>query len=105
MLSKVAGLAAPLQLKAAVDALGAGGSDGRAAALRAIALFSASRLISALAREAKGPLFTPVAQAAARSVSYGAFSHVLSLDPAFHLSRRPGRKPSAPAPSAIRRTR
>ena len=91
MLSKVAGLAAPLQLKAAVDALGAGGGGNAVpAALRAIALFSTARLIAALAREAKGPLFAPVAQAAARSVAYGAFSHVLALDPAFHLARRPG---------------
>lgn len=92
MLSKIAGLAAPLQLKAAVDALGGGGGSAAAtsAALRAIALFSVSRLVSALAREAKGPLFTPVAQAAARSVAFGAFSHALSLDPAFHLARRSG---------------
>ena len=97
MLSKVAGLAAPLELKAAVDALGGAGAGGGGgspaavqAALRAIALFSAARLVSALAREAKGPLFTPVAQAAARSVAHGAFAHALTLDPAFHLARHPG---------------
>jgi ABC-type transport system involved in Fe-S cluster assembly fused permease/ATPase subunit len=100
LVSKAAGLAAPLQLKVAVDAMGGaaaaagsgsgGGASSTAAALRAIALFSASRLLSAAAREAKGPLFMPVAQAAARSVAAGAFAHVLALDPAFHLRRRAG---------------
>jgi ABC-type transport system involved in Fe-S cluster assembly fused permease/ATPase subunit len=88
-LSKGAGVAAPLELKAAVDALAAGGA-GVDAAVAAVARFTLLKVVSSVAREAKSPAFTPVAQAAARRVAYGTFAHVLALDAAYHTARRTG---------------
>ena len=88
--SKAAGILAPLELKLAVDAVALPGGAGRSAALAAVARFAALRAASALAREAKGPLFAPVAQAASRRAAHGALAHVLSLDAAYHARRRTG---------------
>jgi ABC-type transport system involved in Fe-S cluster assembly fused permease/ATPase subunit len=91
--SKCAGLAAPMFFKDAVDAMaaGAGPAGGApAAAAAALAAAGACRALAALAKEAQSPLFTPVAQAAGRRVSFYALLHVLCLDLPFHLDRNTG---------------
>ena len=115
--SKATGILAPLQLKDAVDALAAeavvassssspsaaataslallpssfsGALAARPATLRALALFTGSRLLSALTRELKGPLFAPVAAAAARRVAHGTYARVLALELDYHVKRRSG---------------
>ena len=88
--SKVAGVAAPLALKEAVDALASPSGPNPSAALAAVARATLLKVAASLAREAKAPAFTPVAQAAARRVAHGTFSHVLSLDAAYHTRRRTG---------------
>lgn len=107
--SKATGILAPLQLKDAVDALAAeavvsssssasasasssltNALASRPATLRALALFTCSRLLSALTRELKGPLFAPVAAAAARRVAHGTYAKVLALELDYHVKRRSG---------------
>ena len=84
------GLMAPILLKRAVDALG-GVVNQEAVNLtvRALLLSGACRILTSLAKEAQGPTFTPVAQAAGRRVAYHTFSHVLDLDINFHLVHSP----------------
>ena len=85
------GIMAPILLKRAVDALG-GVVNQQAVNLtvQALLLSGACRILNALAKEAQGPTFTPVAQAAGRRVAYHTFSHVLDLDINFHLVLAPG---------------
>ncbi|CAK0783343.1 hypothetical protein CVIRNUC_006542 [Coccomyxa viridis] len=89
--SKASGIYAPICLKKAVDALG--GVVNQAAVHRtvqALLLSGVCRVFNTLAKEAQGPMFTPVAQASGRRVAYHTFSHVLDLDISFHLERRTG---------------
>ena len=88
--SKMAGVAAPLALKDAFDAMAAPTGPNPSAALAAFARATLLKVAASLAREAKAPAFTPVAQAAARRVAHGTFAHVLSLDAAYHTRRRTG---------------
>ena len=58
------GLAAPVFLKRAIDALGATPTQAAVhAAVIALLLSGACRVLNSLAKEAQGPLFTPVSQA------------------------------------------
>ncbi|KAL4520893.1 hypothetical protein Ndes2526B_g00075 [Nannochloris sp. 'desiccata'] len=109
VISKAAGLLAPVYFKLAVDALStpaiATSSTATAAATAASALWlpgavpaataallvsGLCRALSALAKELQHPLFTPVSQAAGRRVSFYALAHVLGLDLHFHLDRNTG---------------
>ena len=50
-------------LKQAIDALGGGSTaQGMQAAVAALLISGACRIVSSLAKEAQGPLFTPVSQ-------------------------------------------
>lgn len=63
MLTKRAGLMAPIYLKRAVDALG--GTVNESAVMTtvyALLLSGACRILCSLAKEAQGPCFTPIAQ-------------------------------------------
>lgn len=95
--SKSLGLLQPLAFKFAVDALAAGAAGPPAAAAAcartaalALCAAGAARALAGLASEARVLSFTPVAQSAARRVALAGFSHVLSLDAAFHAERRTG---------------
>lgn len=110
--SKATGIAAPLYLKDAVDALATEAAKSsstiaassyafalpslssalasRPVTLHALLLFTLSRLLSALARELKGPLFAPVAASAARRVAHGTYRRVLALELDYHVRRRSG---------------
>lgn len=100
IVSKVTGLLAPLFLKHSVDALStttpspaiAGTVTHRAAvaATSALLVWGLCRALNSVAKELQGPVFTPVAQGAARRMSFHVFSHVLDLDVGFHLERRTG---------------
>jgi len=112
VVSKAAGLLAPVYFKLAVDALTARAMATTAATAAATAATTASsalwlpgvvpaataallisglcRALSALAKELQHPLFTPVSQAAGRRVSFYALAHVLGLDLHFHLDRNTG---------------
>jgi ABC-type transport system involved in Fe-S cluster assembly fused permease/ATPase subunit len=92
LLSKTAGIMAPLYFKQAVDALALGGSQSQAvpACVAAVLLFGAARCILSLAKEVQHPIFSPVSQAVARRVSHHSFRHVLELDLGFHLDRKTG---------------
>lgn len=93
ILSKVTGLMAPLFLKHSVDALGGTSPVTHRAALAAtsaLLMWGLCRTLNSLAKELQGPVFTPVAQGAARRMSFHVFSHVLDLDVGFHLERRTG---------------
>jgi hypothetical protein len=81
---------APILLKRAVDALGGVISQEAVnLTVKALLLSGGCRILNSLAKEAQGPTFTPVAQAAGRRVAYHTFSHVLDLDINFHLVRAP----------------
>lgn len=111
--SKATGIAGPLHLKDAVDALATEAAKSssstiaassstfalpslssalasRPATLHALLLFTLSRMLSALARELKGPLFAPVAASAARRVAHGTYRRVLALELDYHVRRRSG---------------
>ncbi|KAK9836126.1 hypothetical protein WJX81_003499 [Elliptochloris bilobata] len=89
--SKAAGLATPMYLKRAVDALGGVVTDaGVRACAMALLASGACRVVNSLTKELQGPIFTPVSQAAGRRVAYHTFQHVLDLDINFHLERRTG---------------
>lgn len=92
LLSKTAGIMAPLYFKQAVDALALGSSQSQAvpACVAAVLLFGAARCILSLAKEVQHPIFSPVSQAVARRVSHHSFRHVLELDLGFHLDRKTG---------------
>jgi hypothetical protein len=101
VVSKLAGLLAPICFKSAVDMLTSGGTSigigtpgivGRVmpTVTMALVLNGVCRGVNALAKEAQHPLFTPVSQAAGRKVSFQALFHVLNLDLYFHLGRNTG---------------
>lgn len=98
VISKAAGLMAPLYFKEAVDRIGSsspavmhGAEGGMLTAVgMALILHGVCRAVNALAKEAQHPLFTPVSQAAGRRISFTALSHVLGLDLHFHLGRNTG---------------
>jgi len=101
LVSKSAGLLAPICFKSAVDMLTSGGlstgvgTSGIVGRLMptvtmALVLNGFCRAVNALAKEAQHPLFTPVSQAAGRKVSFQALFHVLNLDLYFHLGRNTG---------------
>lgn len=101
VVSKLAGLLAPICFKSAVDMLTNGGTSvgigtpgivGRVmpTVTMALVLNGLCRGVNALAKEAQHPLFTPVSQAAGRKVSFQALFHVLNLDLYFHLGRNTG---------------
>ena len=72
MMSHCAGIYAPICLKNAVDALG--GVVNQAAVHRtvqALLLSGVCRVFNTLAKEAQGPMFTPVAQVCLSPVSPG----------------------------------
>ncbi len=72
MISHCAGIYAPICLKKAVDALG--GVVNQAAVHRtvqALLLSGVCRVFNTLAKEAQGPMFTPVAQVCLSPVSPG----------------------------------
>ena len=63
MLAARAGLAAPVFLKQAIDALGVGPTQAAVnAAVAALLISGACRVLNSLAKEAQGPIFTPVSQ-------------------------------------------
>lgn len=65
------GLAAPVFLKQAIDALGATPTQAAVhAAVIALLLSGACRVLNSLAKEAQGPLFTPVSQASNAQASH-----------------------------------
>jgi ABC-type transport system involved in Fe-S cluster assembly fused permease/ATPase subunit len=93
VVSKAAGLVAPLYFKQAVDGL----SASPAAPIASMSIITAAivyhgiaRGINSLAKEAQAIVFTPVSQAAGRRISYFALSHVLGLDLYFHLNKNTG---------------
>ncbi len=88
VISKAAGLMAPLYFKQAVDALSVTGAMPLATA--AIAFHGLARAINSLAKESQAIIFTPVAQLAGRRISFYSLSHVLGLDLFFHLGRNTG---------------
>jgi len=97
VLSKAAGLMAPLYFKSAVDilsgnmyAVSSGFLSIAPTVSMALILNGICRAVNALAKEAQHPIFTPVSQAAGRRVSFYALSHVLGLDLHFHLGRNTG---------------
>ncbi|KAK9823970.1 hypothetical protein WJX72_006707 [[Myrmecia] bisecta] len=91
VLSKAAGIAAPIYFKHAVDALQHSSAHSAAkAAMVALLLSGACRVVAGICKEMQHPIFSPVSQAAGRSMAFGAFSHVLHLDVGFHLERRTG---------------
>ena len=102
IISKGAGILAPLYFKSAVDNLpeAAAGAMGNMfsnvlegpykSAIVALLLSGICRAASQLSKELQHPLFTPVSQAAGRRVSFQALAHVLFLDMAFHLNRNTG---------------
>ncbi|CAD7699830.1 unnamed protein product [Ostreobium quekettii] len=90
VLSKTAGLVSPFFLKQAVEVLGPMTPAAAKAAALACLLAGLCRVVSGIAKELVGPLFTPVAQAAQRKVASNTFAHVLDLDVQFHLDRRSG---------------
>ena len=95
IVSKAAGLLAPLYFKQAVDALSLSTAASAAAStvpLVTAALFfhGVARAINSLAKESQAIVFTPVAQLAGRRISFYALSHVLGLDLFFHLSKNSG---------------
>lgn len=91
VLSKAAGLMAPVYFKGAVDSLaGQATYAASIAAVTALAWSGACRVVNGLAKEIQHPVFTPVSQAAGRRVAYHTFAHVLGLDITFHLERRTG---------------
>ncbi len=109
VISKAAGLLAPVYFKLAVDALSTTPSTiittttaatttssllwmpgAVPAATAALLISGLCRALSALAKELQHPLFTPVSQAAGRRVSFYALAHVLGLDLHFHLDRNTG---------------
>lgn len=87
VLSKVAGLMAPVYFKNAVDAMGKSAVPATVAALLTSGL---CRIVNGVAKEIQHPCFTPISQAAGRRVAYHTFAHVLDLDISFHLERRTG---------------
>ncbi len=99
IISKAAGLMAPLYFKQAVDALSTTGQAAVSLSLAggvvplattAIAFHGLARAINSLAKESQAIIFTPVAQLAGRRISFYSLSHVLGLDLFFHLGRNTG---------------
>ena len=91
VISKTAGILAPVLFKQAIDAVSSGTSKAALSnAVAALLVGGAARAINGLAKELQHPLFTPVSQAAGRRVSHHAFAHVLGLDLGFHLDRSVG---------------
>lgn len=89
IVSKAAGLMAPLYFKQAVDALSTT-INPIPLATAAIAFHGLARAINSLAKESQAIIFTPVAQLAGRRISFYSLSHVLGLDLFFHLGRNTG---------------
>jgi len=87
VISKVAGLMAPMYFKHAVDAMGHSAVQASVAALLTSGM---CRIVNGVAKEIQHPCFTPISQAAGRRVAYHTFAHVLDLDISFHLERRTG---------------
>ena len=94
VVSKAAGLLAPLYFKHAVDLISSPGDVAHGGWIptvsMALVLHGLCRAVNALAKEAQHPLFTPVSQAAGRRISFSAIYHVLGLDVHFHLGRNTG---------------
>ncbi len=94
VVSKAAGLLAPLYFKHAVDLISSPGDVAHGGWIptvsMALVLHGLCRAVNALAKEAQHPLFTPVSQAAGRRISFSALYHVLGLDVHFHLGRNTG---------------
>jgi ABC-type transport system involved in Fe-S cluster assembly fused permease/ATPase subunit len=96
IVSKAAGLLAPLYFKQAVDALSTSATSS-AAPIASISIVSSAlvfhgiaRAVNSLAKESQAIVFTPVAQLAGRRISFYALSHVLGLDLFFHLGKNSG---------------
>ena len=94
VVSKAAGLMAPLYFKHAVDLISSPPSLAQGGWITtvsmALVLNGLCRAVNALAKEAQHPIFTPVSQAAGRRISFSALYHVLGLDLHFHLGRNTG---------------
>jgi ABC-type multidrug transport system fused ATPase/permease subunit len=86
--SKSAGLASPIFMKQAVNALGSGSTS---VALHFVFCFGLCQITNHLCKEAQHPTFTPLSQAVAKRVAVNTFHHVLNLDYHFHLNRRTGK--------------
>lgn len=90
---KVSGLAGPLLFKHALDSLTevkVVTKPALYAAIGALVASAASKAVSSLSNEFRNVVFTPVGQATGRRVEYWFFSHILSMDMAFHLDRKTG---------------
>ncbi|KAK3273496.1 hypothetical protein CYMTET_18268 [Cymbomonas tetramitiformis] len=99
--AKLAGIAAPVLFKQAVDGMSAwqnsGAIVGSAAAVQgsqavALALIAggACKALSTVLNDMRTILYTPVAQTAGRRVALNVFRHVLNLDLKFHLESQTG---------------
>ena len=86
MLSKGAGLAAPILLKNAIDSY----PIGPRAAAKWLILMGAAKIVNGLGNELRNIIFAPIPQAAGRRVALHTLRHVLSMDVRFHLERRTG---------------
>lgn len=85
------GLAGPVLLREAVNAVGEQATASLRPAVHAVVCYGLCGVLGTLAKELQHPTFAPVSQAVARRVAYHTFAHVLDLDIKFHLERRTGR--------------
>jgi ABC-type transport system involved in Fe-S cluster assembly fused permease/ATPase subunit len=93
IVSKAAGLLAPLYFKQAVDLLSATPAAPVASLsiiTSALVFHGIARAINSLAKESQAVIFTPISQLAGRRISFYALSHVLGLDLYFHLNKNTG---------------
>jgi ATP-binding cassette subfamily B protein len=89
LLGKFAGVAAPVALGMAINAVAGGGGVDDAFLLLAIC-FAGLRLAAASAPFARDVIFTPVSQAALARAAVETFSHALSLSLDFHQGKQSG---------------
>ena len=100
LLSKLLGLSVPFLFKRAIDCLSVGNattavgpiavSGALRAALVAIVLHGAARILASLTHELRNGVFAKAGQRIGRAITATAFAHLHSMDVAFHTSSRTG---------------